>query len=76
MWVGDEKPYQGKHYQLARPLNVPSSSEAAPPILIGGAASAKRFRLVAQYGDACNLGCNGQGRSATQTRGLREHARP
>ena len=56
MWSGDESPYRGKHYQLDRPLNSPQSlSRPHPAILIGGSGEQKTLRLVARFGDACNL---------------------
>ena len=56
MWSGDESPYQGKHYQLERPLNSPQAlSSPHPPILIGGGGERKPLRLVARYAQACNL---------------------
>ena len=56
MWAGDETPYHGKHYMLERPLNSPNSVRRPhPPIMIGGGGEQKTLRLVAQYGDACNL---------------------
>ncbi|HEX6778864.1 MAG TPA: LLM class F420-dependent oxidoreductase [Ktedonobacterales bacterium] len=56
MWSGDDEPYNGKHLHLARPLNNPNSVRRPhPPILIGGTGEQKTLRMVAQYGDACNL---------------------
>ncbi len=56
MWSGDDRPFQGKYYQLERTLCSPLPlSKPHPPIMIGGGGEQKTLRLVAQYGDACNL---------------------
>jgi len=54
MWSGDERPFDGRHYHLERPLNSPQSLNR-PRIVIGGSGEQKTLRLVARYADACNL---------------------
>jgi alkanesulfonate monooxygenase SsuD/methylene tetrahydromethanopterin reductase-like flavin-dependent oxidoreductase (luciferase family) len=59
MWTearGEERPFEGKHYRLERPLNLPQSlTRPHPPIMIAGDGEKKTLRLVARYADACNL---------------------
>jgi alkanesulfonate monooxygenase SsuD/methylene tetrahydromethanopterin reductase-like flavin-dependent oxidoreductase (luciferase family) len=59
MWTGeqgDERPFQGRHVQLARPLNLPQSlSRPHPPVLIAGSGERRTLPLVARYADACNI---------------------
>ena len=56
MWSDDEGPYNGKHYQLAETIcQPPPIQQPRPSIMIGGSGERKTLRLVAQYGDACNL---------------------
>jgi F420-dependent oxidoreductase-like protein len=54
MFDGTDAPYDGKHYRLARSLNVPSPIGPLP-ILIGGGGEKKTLRLVAQYAQLTNL---------------------
>jgi F420-dependent oxidoreductase-like protein len=56
MWAEGEEPFEGRHVHLPRPLNSPQSlTRPHPPIMIGGMGERKTLRLVARYGQACNL---------------------
>jgi F420-dependent oxidoreductase-like protein len=59
MWGGEhgsDQPFTGKHVHLERSLNLPQSlSRPHPPILIAGSGEQRTLRLVARYGDACNI---------------------
>lgn len=56
MWSDDNGGYIGEHYRLAETLNSPQPiSRPHPPIMIGGSGEKKTLRLVATYGQACNL---------------------
>ncbi|WP_232664624.1 TIGR03560 family F420-dependent LLM class oxidoreductase [Pseudonocardia sp. TRM90224] len=56
MWAGDESAFEGTHHRLTRPVNSPPAlSGPHPPIMIGGTGEKKTLRLVARFGQACNL---------------------
>jgi F420-dependent oxidoreductase-like protein len=56
MWSGNVASYEGKYFQLAETLCEPQPvTKPHPPIMIGGSGEKKTLRLVAKYGDACNL---------------------
>jgi len=55
MWdPQNDGPFEGKHYRLAETLCAPQPLHR-PRVLIGGGGEQKTLRLVARYGDACNL---------------------
>jgi F420-dependent oxidoreductase-like protein len=56
MWSGDDSPFHGDHLELEHPVGSPRPvASPRPPVLIGGTGERRTLRLVAEYGDACNL---------------------
>jgi F420-dependent oxidoreductase-like protein len=62
MWdPADNGPYEGRHYRLAETLCSPLPlTRPHPEVMVGGSGERKTLRLVAQYGDACNLFASGR----------------
>jgi alkanesulfonate monooxygenase SsuD/methylene tetrahydromethanopterin reductase-like flavin-dependent oxidoreductase (luciferase family) len=54
MWDGDESPFEGRYYRAEHPIGSPRPIRR-PRVLIGGTGERRTLRLVAKYGDACNL---------------------
>ncbi len=57
MWSQEEAVFEGKYYQVRGAINQPKGVQKPHiPILIGGGGEKVTLKLVAQYGDACNVG--------------------
>src|SRR5690348_13642288 len=56
MWTQDEATFDGRYYRVSGAINEPKPVQKPhPPIWIGGGGEKVTLKLVAQYGDACNL---------------------
>jgi F420-dependent oxidoreductase-like protein len=57
MWTEEEAIFEGKYYQVRGAINQPKGVQKPHiPLLIGGGGEKVTLKLVAQYGDACNVG--------------------
>ncbi len=57
MWSEDYPKFQGKYYTIDGPINEPKGVQKPhPPLWIGGDGEKVTLKLVARWGDACNLG--------------------
>jgi len=59
LWSGEDKPFEGKYYQLTSTIGNPFFVQKPhPPIMIAGNGN-KMLRVMAQYADAINIGFGG-----------------
>ena len=57
MWTENEAVFEGKYHQVHGAINQPKGVQKPHiPLLIGGGGEQVTLKLVAQYGDACNIG--------------------
>jgi F420-dependent oxidoreductase-like protein len=57
MWTQNEAVFEGKYYHVQGAINQPKGVQKPHiPLLIGGGGEKVTLKLVAQYGDACNIG--------------------
>ncbi|GHO46182.1 LLM class F420-dependent oxidoreductase [Ktedonospora formicarum] len=56
MWEQEEAVFEGKYYHVHGAINQPKGVQKPHiPMLIGGSGEQVTLKLVAQYGDACNI---------------------
>jgi F420-dependent oxidoreductase-like protein len=55
MFTEETANFQGTHYRVQQVLNNPKPIRGRIPVLIGGGGEKRTLKLVARYGDACNL---------------------
>lgn len=58
MFSEDKPTFEGEFYTIDEPINEPKSAKPGHkiPLWIGGGGEKVTLKLVAQYGDACNVG--------------------
>jgi F420-dependent oxidoreductase-like protein len=57
MWTENYPVFNGKYYAIDKPINEPKGVQKPhPPFWIGGGGEKVTLKLVARWGDACNLG--------------------
>ena len=74
MWTEDEVVFNGKYHSVDKPINEPKGVRKPHPSLwIGGGGPKVTLKLVAQYGDAANIGAGDPGLIREKTAILKQH---
>lgn len=56
MWTEEEATFEGRYYQVRGAINQPKGVQRPRiPLLIGGGGEQVTLKLVAEYGDGCNV---------------------
>lgn len=56
MWTEPYTTFEGKYYQVRGAINEPKGVQKPyPPLWVGGSGEKVTLKLVAKYGDACNI---------------------
>jgi F420-dependent oxidoreductase-like protein len=55
LWTEDETTFEGTYYRVRGAANQPKGVQPRIPMLIAGGGEKVTLKLVAQYGDACNM---------------------
>jgi F420-dependent oxidoreductase-like protein len=55
LWTEEEFTFEGKYYQVKGAINQPKGVQNPIPMLIAGTGEKVTLKLVAKYGDGCNI---------------------
>jgi F420-dependent oxidoreductase-like protein len=59
MWTEDYPTFSGKYYAIDKPINEPKGVQRPhPPLWLAGSGEKVTLKLVAQWGDGCNIQTN------------------
>jgi alkanesulfonate monooxygenase SsuD/methylene tetrahydromethanopterin reductase-like flavin-dependent oxidoreductase (luciferase family) len=72
MWTEEAPTFHGEHYHIDNAYCSPRPNPV-PPLLIGGAGPKRTLRIVAKYGDWCNLNNSDVDFCVSRLNTLREH---
>jgi F420-dependent oxidoreductase-like protein len=77
MWTEPYATFEGKYYQVRGAINEPKGvQEPHPPIWVAGSGEKVTLKLVAKYGDACNISIGANPEEYRQKLAvLKEHCR-